>query len=204
MEKHRVYADTWSIFLSSCSIHVCKSPCSVWWPWPAGDPLTRMRSASSAKIQSFAHFLFHKSRINMLKKNKHKEVKLGLNNWGEHLLGVLWLKLLDVSGTDGVDSSPVIKASQEEKKKRHATDSVNNERSCLWFLLKHQPLEYYKCHLHAVLENGRGRGALRGRRTREAWWWWSRNLWTERDVFISDSEWQRCEICLIFRLTERH
>lgn len=31
------------------------------------------------------------------------------------------------------------------------------------FLLKHQPPEYYKCHLHAVLEKGVGEGGGGGR-----------------------------------------
>lgn len=37
------------------------------------------------------------------------------------------------------------------------------------FLLKHQPPEYYKCHLHAVLENGVDEvvGGGRKRKTRK-------------------------------------
>lgn len=36
------------------------------------------------------------------------------------------------------------------------------------FFLKHQPLEYYKCHLQAVLEKGEGRGLAEMRVGREA------------------------------------
>lgn len=40
------------------------------------------------------------------------------------------------------------------------------------FFLKHQPLEYYKCHLHAVLEKEREGGVteVRGGKERRAKW----------------------------------
>lgn len=59
------------------------------------------------------------------------------------------------------------------------------------FFLKHQPLEYYKCHLHTVLEKEKeevwGKGEVKRHHGDEA-----KPCW---DVFISVHEKQRCEIC---------
>lgn len=68
------------------------------------------------------------------------------------------------------------------------------------FSLKHQPLEYYKCHLHTVLEKEKEGGdevREKGEGSQVALWWWGRNLWIERDVFISVHERQRRD-ALIF------
>lgn len=65
----------------------------------------------------------------------------------------MWFKGLKLFGvvsiTDGADSNPVIKASQE-KKDTPLTELIMKDPASD-FLLKQQPLEYYKCHLHAVL-----------------------------------------------------
>ena len=72
------------------------------------------------------------------------------------------------------------------------------------FFLKHQPLEYYKCHLHTVLEKEK-EGGLRLRRKERgepSIAMVMKQKVVDWDVFISVSEWQRCDICLIMKLAE--
>lgn len=72
-----------------------------------------------------------------------------------------------VSGPDGADSTPVIKASQE-KKDTPLTELIMKDPTTD-FSPRHQLLVYYKCHLHTVLENGEegGWGGGQGRKERK-------------------------------------